>query len=369
MQKQYIHTDDFLLSENFNELVIGNTYKQQKKWDSYLKQFPDTKLAADHARKIILGLDSMEDRISQKEIPDTKLHSQFEETWDKYKGEKSKTVILRISKVMWRSISIAAVLVFAVLFYSVLNNFITDRNSIHEYFEVYVPSAKQSQLTLPDGTKIWVNSETKIKYSNQFNSKERTIYLDGEAYFEVSKNEDLPFYVVSNGVEIKVVGTKFNVKGYGDDSMIETILVEGKIELSRTGDKSGRSIELQPGDKAILHLNTNKVAFSRKDVGADLAWKDGKVIFRDTPLFEVCKSLSRRYNAEIILSDDTDDLLSHPFTFTIENETLPLVLEYLCRAAPLKYVTEHIDEDGEKGIELIKYTINLKKSTLKNKTK
>lgn len=358
MQKQYIDTDDFLLSENFNEFVLGNSSKQQKKWDSYLKEFPDTKLAADRARKIILGLDSMEDRISQKEIPDTKLHSQSEETWGKYKGEKSKTVILRVSKVMWRSITIAAALVFAVLFYSVLNNFIGNIKSTPEYFEVYVPSAKQSRLTLPDGTKVWVNSETKIKYSNQFNSKDRNIYLSGEAYFEVSKNEDLPFYVISRGVEIKVLGTKFNVKGYADEDKVETVLVEGKVELSRVGDKSGSSIELQPGDKATLNLATSKVAISREDVIDDIAWKDGKMIFRNSPLEEVCKILSRRYNAEIVLSDDAGRLLHHPFTFTIENETLPLVLDYLCKAAPLMFSTEYIDIDGEKGIEKIKYTIS-----------
>lgn len=358
MQKQYIHTDDFLLSENFNEFVLGNTAKQQKKWDSYLKQFPDTKLAADHARKIILGLDSMEDRISQKEIPDTKLYSQFEETWDKYKGKKSKTVILKISKMMWRSITIAAVLVFAALFYSVLNNFIGNIKSTPEYFEVYVPSAKQSQLTLPDGTKVWVNCDTKIKYSNRFNSNERNIYLNGEAYFEVSGNEDLPFRVFANGVEIKVLGTKFNVKGYADENRVETILVEGKVELSRIGDKSGRSIELQPGDKATLNLTTSKVAVSREDVFDDIAWKDGKMIFRNSPLEEVCKILSRRYNAEIVLSDDAGRLLHHPFTFTIVNETLPLVLGYLCKAAPLMFRAEYIDIDGEKGIEKIRYTIS-----------
>ena len=239
-----------------------------------------------------------------------------------------------------------------------LNNFIINITSTPEYFEVYVPSAKQSQLTLPDGTKVWVNCDTKIKYSNRFNSNERNIYLNGEAYFEVSGNEDLPFRVFANGVEIKVLGTKFNVKGYADENRVETILVEGKVELNRIGDKSGRSIELQPGDKATLNLTTSKVAVSREDVFDDIAWKDGKMIFRNLPLEEVCKILSRRYNVEIILSDDAGRLLHHPFTFTIVNETLPLVLDYLCQAAPLMSSTEYIDIDGEKGIEKIKYTIS-----------
>lgn len=358
MQKIYIHTDDFLFSENFNEYILKNSPKHQKKWDAYFDKNPESKLSAERARRIILGLDSMVDRISQKEIPDSKLHNQFEETWDKFKGEKSKTVVLRVSKLMWRSITIAAVLVLVVLFYSVLNNFIGNIKSTPEYFEVYVPSAKQSQLTLPDGTKVWVNCDTKIKYSNQFNSKDRNIYLSGEAYFEVSKNEDLPFYVMSRGIKIKVLGTKFNVKGYAGENKVETVLVEGKIELSRVGDKSERCIELKPGDKATLNLTTSKVAISREDVIDDIAWKDGKMIFRNSPLEEVCKVLTRRYNAEIVLSDDAGRLLHHPFTFTIVNETLPLILDYLCKAAPLMYNVDYIDLDGEKGIEKIKYTIS-----------
>ncbi|MDB4584693.1 FecR domain-containing protein, partial [Draconibacterium sp.] len=272
--------------------------------------------------------------------------------------EKSRTVILKTSKALFRTVTVAAVMVFALLVYSFLNNVILKKYSTPEYFEVYVPTAKQSQLMLPDGTKVWVNSETKIKYSNQFNSEERKIYLTGEAFFEVAKNEELPLFVIANGLQVKVTGTKFNIKGYPDENKVQTVLVEGKVELSRVGDKSGRSIELHPGDKATLNLNTSGVAISREDVLDDVAWKDGRVMCRNLALAEVCKSLSRRYDAEIVLSGDTENLLLHPFTFTIENETLPLVLEYLCKAAPLMYKTEYIDEDGEKGIETIRYTIS-----------
>lgn len=358
MQKQYTDTDDFLFSESYNEFVLSGLVLQRKEWEAYFEKNPETKFAAEQAKRIILGLGSMTDRTSHTEINEAKLHNQFEETWEKYKGEKSKTVMLRVSKLVLRSSSVAAVLVFSFLFYSVLHNFVVNKNSSPEYFEVFVPSAKQSQIFLPDGTKVWVNAETKIKYSNQFNLKERTIYLTGEAYFEVSKHKDLPLQVVANGVNIKVLGTKFNVKGYLDEETVETVLVEGKIDLSRVGDKSGRSIELQPGDKAILNLNTSKVVISREDVMDDIAWKDGKMVYRNIPLNEVCKSLSRRFGAEIILSGDTESLSKHPFTFTIENETLPLVLEYLCKAAPLMFNTEYIDIDGEKGIEKIRYTIS-----------
>jgi len=358
MQKEYIHIDDFLFSENYNEYVLDNSVMQQKKWDAYFKDFPETKYAAEQASKIIKGLQSMEDHTSLNEIPDAKLHNQFEETWGKYKGEKSKTVFLKTSKLVYRAVGVAAAVVFLMVSFTLVSNYISNKNTKPEYFAVYVPTAEQSRLTLPDGTRVWVNSETEIKYSNQFNTKDRDIILSGEAYFEVAHNEELPFNVLANGAKIKVTGTKFNVKGFADDREVETVLVEGKVELSRVGDNSGRSIELRPGDKATLNLENSKVAISREDVMDDVAWKDGKLVFRNIPLNEVCKTLERHFNADIILTGDTESLQNHPFTFTIENETLPLVLEYLCKAAPLMYTTKYIDVDGENGIEKIEYIVS-----------
>ncbi len=358
MKKKYIDIDDFLFSENFNEYVQENSVTQQKKWDAYFNEFPDTKDAANRAQKIIQGLQSMEDRTSLREIPDVKLHHQFEETWNKYRDEKSKTAILKTSKVIYRTVVAAAAVVLFVVSFTLVSNYLSNRNAKSEYFAIYVPKAEKSRLTLPDGSRVWVNSETEIKYSNQFNTKERDIILSGEAYFEVAKNEELPFNVVANGARIKVTGTKFNVKGYSDERKVETVLVEGRVELSRVGDRSGRSIELRPGDKATMNLENSRVAISREDVMDDVAWKDGKLVFRNIPLNEVCKTLKRHFGADIILAGDTESLQNHPFTFTIENETMPMVLEYLCKAAPLMYSTKYIDIDGQNGVEKIEYIVS-----------
>lgn len=358
MQKKYIDIDDFLFSENYNEYVTKGSIKQQKKWKAYFKEFPDTTHAANQAKKIILGLGSMEDHTSLNEVPDVKLHNQFEETWNKYRGEKSRTVILKTSKFIYRGGVAAAAVIFLMISFTLVTNYFSGRNAAPEYFEVYVPTAEQSRLTLPDGTKVWVNSETEIRYSNQFNTIDRDIRLSGEAYFEVAHNTELPFNVIANGTRIKVTGTKFNVKGYLDDNIVETVLVEGKVELSRIGDRTGGYIELKPGDKATLNLENSKVLISREDVLDDVAWKDGKIVFRNIPLLEVCKTLERHFDADIVLSGDAENLYSHPFTFTVENETLSMVLEYLCKAAPLMYCTKYIDEDGQNGIEKIEYILS-----------
>ncbi len=363
MSKFPIDTDDFLMDDEFNDFVLHENSKKTQWWGKYFKNNPETKSASEKARKIILGLSAFDDNVSLNEINEVDLNSKFEDTWKKYKESKSQRVVSQTSLFVWRAAVVAAVVILAVASYSALNNifFDSDRNVV--YSEVYVPAAKQSRITLSDGTVVWVNSETKIKYSNRFNSKDRNIYLDGEAYFEVAHNEKIPFKVFSKGTEVKVTGTKFNVRAYSDENRVETVLVEGKVQLSQSDTKTHRMIELTPGDKAVYNTETEKFSITRDGIDADVAWKEGKLIFRNTPLSEVCRKLEKWYDVEIILDDNTGSLKEHPFTFTVISETLPLVLEYLCEAAPLQYYTNYIDEDGEKGIEHIKYTILLKQQT------
>lgn len=361
MKNKPQNIEDFLFDEDYNESIIRGSVKSSKKWKEYFEKNPKTIEDAEKARKIIAGLASMNDHTSEKEISDYRLNNQFEETWSKYRDTKSKTTFLKVSKIVRQIVAVAAIIVFAITSYSLIDNFILNNKS-SEYFELYVPMAKQSQLTLPDGTKVWINADSKIKYSNRFNSNERKLYMSGEAFFDVAHNSKLPFEVFVNGAKIKVLGTKFNVKSYEGDQNIETVLLEGKVQLCREDSPKSGSIEMEPGEKTIFDFTTNKVVFSRQDIDADVAWKDGKVIFRNTPLADVCKDLSRHFNAEIILDKNSPQLADHPFTFTIANEPLPLVLEYLCKAAPLTYSTEYIYVDGEKGVEKTKYTISARKN-------
>ncbi len=354
------HTDDFLLDDDFNGYVLKNSAQSEKKWEDFFTENPDARTDAEQAKKIILGLASLKDNTSENEIDEFHLHHTFEKTVRKYRESKSRDTFLMASKWAWRGTAAVAVIVFAVTFYFVAENYVRKHTQSPVLSEIYVPAAKQSKLTLPDGTIVWINSESRIKYSTHFNTKERNVYLEGEAYFEVAQNKKIAFKVLASGTEVKAVGTKFNVKAYPGDNAVETVLLEGKVEFSKAGSNNRHTLEMEPGDKAILSLNTGKLSVTREDTDPDVAWKDGKVIFRNTKLAEVCRTLERWYNVEITLADNTGELRSHPFTFTIEGETLPLVLEYLCQAAPLSFKTEYIDNDGEKGIEKIKYVVQAK---------
>lgn len=354
------NTEEFLLNEEFSEYVRTGSKGKNKKWDEYLRDHPELYVEAEKAKSIIGGLFSFKDKLAEEEFNEFQLNQRFETTWKEYRENRSKNHFMKASRFVKKGLLAAAVIVFSVTIYSLLDHYVFTGGKDPEYYRVNVPFGKQCELFLPDGTKVWVNSGSEIRYSNRFNQDERDLHMSGEAYFEVTRNKKVPFRVLVNGAEVKVTGTRFNVKSYEGDTKVETVLVEGKIALSREDNEHSGFVELLPGDKAVFDLTTNKVIFSRKDVEADVAWKDGKIIYRNTPLNEVCKSLSRHFNADIQLHGDTHELLSHPFTFTVMNEPVTLVLEYLCKAAPLKFETEYIDADGEKGIEKTRYIISMK---------
>jgi ferric-dicitrate binding protein FerR (iron transport regulator) len=252
MEKNLKHTDDFLLDDDFHEYIMEPSQQRERKWAVFFEKNPETRTEAEKAKKIIIGLTSFKDSTSENEINEFHLLHNFERAFKSYRESKSKKTFVTASKWVWRSVAAAAVIVFMVTSYALVTHYIDKTTSGGILSEIYVPAAKQSQLTLPDGSVVWINSDTKIKYSNRFNTKERNIYLDGEAYFEVAPNQKLPFRVFSSGTEVRALGTKFNVKAYPADKQVETVLLEGKIEFRRTESAKSRVIALQPGDKNNL---------------------------------------------------------------------------------------------------------------------
>lgn len=355
MQTKFENTDDFLNSEEYNRYVLGQSGRLQKKWDTFFKAHPEKKADARRARKIIKGLAEMKDTTADSEISEFQLYHNFEKTWKEYKYSQSNTWMRGATVFMRRALVVAAVVIFAVVVYTLLNKFIISSKPENVFYsEIYVPPARQSQLTLPDGSKVWVNADSRLKYSNHFNADERDIYLQGEAYFEVTKNTEIPFRVISGEVEVRVAGTKFSMRAYPEENRVEAVLAEGRIEFFTNQETSEKSYQLKPGDKVIYNLDNNLVLLSEQNITRELAWKDGQLVFTNAPLFDVCRSLQRWYGIEIEITGDTLGL--HPFTFTVEQETIEQILEYLTRAAPLEFKKMKV-ENTESGEVKTKYTI------------
>lgn len=155
-----------------------------------------------------------------------------------------------------------------------------------------VPRGGEFNLTLSDGTRVWLNAETELVYPVRFNGKQRVVYLKGEAYFDVAKNEEMPFLVQVEDVSVKVYGTEFNVNTYGG---VETVLVTGSVSMNQ----GGKEVLLEPNQKGIFDKSKGEIRVENVDVLTYVAWKDGDFIFRNESLGSIMDKLSRWYGLDV----------------------------------------------------------------------
>lgn len=171
------------------------------------------------------------------------------------------------------------------------------------YNTLIIPKGGEYFLELSDGTKIWINSETTLKYPVQFVGDERNVELTGEAYFEVAHNENKPFYVLSGDQSIEVLGTQFNVSSYKDDEHIVTTLVEGKVNVYRTIASKENQI-LLPNQQSSMNKASGEITSKIVDPQNFIAWKSGAFYFQDQTFDSMVKVLSRWYDIDVFYEND-----------------------------------------------------------------
>lgn len=176
-----------------------------------------------------------------------------------------------------------------------------------KYNILKTPRGGEFFLILSDSTKVWLNAESQLKYPVVFSSDKRIVELTGEAFFEVTPNQDKSFQVISGDQTIEVLGTSFNVTSYEDDAEVVTTLIEGKVNVNqRFGDK--KSILLSPNEQSKLNKQTGEIKNIKVDPNQFTAWKSGKFYFRQHKLKDITKVLSRWYDIEIFfVNSDTEN--------------------------------------------------------------
>lgn len=169
------------------------------------------------------------------------------------------------------------------------------------YNTISTPKGGQYQMTLADGSKVWLNAASSLRFPVAFTGKERVVELTGEAYFEVAKNKSKPFKVNVAGVsEIEVLGTHFNINAYTDEAAVTTTLLEGKVKVSGTGNKAGNALLLAPGEQSQFYTNGELTKNNTADVEAVTAWKNGKFNFGEEASIEmVMRQITRWYDLEV----------------------------------------------------------------------
>lgn len=196
------------------------------------------------------------------------------------------------------------------------------------YNTLTVPYGKRFDLLLSDGTQITLNSGTSLKYPVQFlKTKNRQVFLDGEAFFNVAKDSVNPFIVNTNGLNVRVLGTKFNLSSYPEDQYVNTTLLEGSVSVYNkqdTFDSSNASL-LEPGFKAEWNKYNKQISVEEADIAMHTDWLNGKIILRHVPFKNIVKKLERHYNVEIV--NNNPELDEEMFTASFDVETIDQVFK------------------------------------------
>lgn len=197
---------------------------------------------------------------------------------------------------------------------------------------VSVERGQKANITLPDGSKVWLNSQSKLIYSADFNVSQRELLLDGEAYFEVAHNPSKPFVVKSKDMSVEALGTAFSVKAYDEDNSVTSILMHGKVRVTTP---AGENI-LLPNER-IQYDKANKKVIKTKVVNAsDFAgWMNQELRFDDESLLEIANSIQRMYNVNIVFADEKSK--SYHFTGTVPNDNLESVLNMITITTPVVF--------------------------------
>lgn len=166
-----------------------------------------------------------------------------------------------------------------------------------EYNKLVTPTGGEYFLTLSDGTRVFLNAASELKYPVEFVGGKRVVDLNGEAYFEVRKDSLRPFIVRVNGAEVTVLGTSFNVNTYGDDGQIYTTLVNGSVRI--LSEKNGQEEVLTPGMQGVMNIQTGQLTVREVDVESYVAWREGRFVFRTMTLDLIMRQLQRWYDFEV----------------------------------------------------------------------
>ena len=169
-------------------------------------------------------------------------------------------------------------------------------------YQMITLKGEKSCLRLPDGSKVWANSCTTLEYDDRFGMDNRNIKLKGEAYFEVAKNKDVPFIVHTSDIQVRAVGTAFNVLAYPSDSQVLTTLYEGKVAVN--SKNGGEEVILEENQVAEYNKNDNKVIKRDCNEGVDEGWRQGNLVFNMISLKEISNKLERKYDVFFLFENE-----------------------------------------------------------------
>jgi ferric-dicitrate binding protein FerR (iron transport regulator) len=279
----------------------------------------------------------------RNEITEDELGQMLDSIHHRINREKpaKKTLVKRL---YFYAYKVAAILFIPLLLFSVWQ-FVSDSAFRGEnYLTLETPMGSKMKTTLPDGTEVWQNAGTILKYPAKFSKRNREVFLLGEAYFNVKSDKKHPFHVKTDEGTVTVTGTRFNISNYAADDAYSVVLEEGKVSFTPKG--ASGSISMKPLQQILLNKKSGLLQQRNIETEKFTSWKDGKLIFRNDPLDEIVTRLNRWFGADIKIVDPKNELKDYTFTMTVQQETVEQVLEYITQASGLKLKREEINSNG-----------------------
>ncbi len=293
--------------------------------------FKDDKLFSNVKDKIVKDWEETSSDI----IPDeTQVKRMYTMTAGRILQEEfhQKSFVFRYRQLVYR---IAAALVIGV-FIGIAANSLMQKDPQPVYYTAFSPKGSVSEMQLPDGTTIMLNSDSRIKYSINGEDGNREVFLEGEAWFDVAKQDGKPFIVQTPYYVVNVLGTKFNVKAYSDDDEVVTTLEEGSIKIGSTKKLNLKEeVQLKPGEQLSYTKSSKELTLKKVNTEWYTSWKENKLILVNMSLKDFVIILERKYGVDIELKDE--QILGLHVDCTIKNESIFEILNLLKRTLPLDY--------------------------------
>lgn len=330
------------------------TEKELEELEVFLDRFPEY-------RKMQKVTDALKSDLKQPDpaVKQKDLSERIEELWYKIKNSGESSIAFEKNNVRsltyWRWVA-AAVLILAIssVFFYTRRPLPVNQLAKVVVRHIYVPYGKTKEIVLPDGTKVKLNAGSTFSYPETFSKTIREVNLDGEGFFEVTKNARKPFLVHTSTLTVKVLGTVFNVKAYRNDKNIETTLLTGRVQVELK-DKPEKSIILLPNEKLIVDNNLsgtlNASAANTREAKIEYqvtalpqvkaediketAWVNNRLVFTNESFEEVAKQLERKYNVQMVFEEPA--LKNEQISGVLENESLEQALQIIKMTTPFKF--------------------------------
>lgn len=246
-------------------------------------------------------------------------------------GHKHRLLFLKIAAVF-----LVLMVSLAALYLSQERSFTPEQTQawVQQHEEISA-SGLASEIILEDGTHVWLNAQSTLKYAKTFEANKREVYLEGEAYFDVAEDKTRPFIVYTNDIHITVLGTAFTVKAYKDDATSETVLVRGKVLVEKQNLLTRETRQLKPNERAVFDRASKEISVSNVTATNFTTWREGTLRFESEPISNVLRTLQRWYDVKIIFQDQPQSTCV--LTARIQNETLEETLELLRFSTGVEY--------------------------------